>query len=147
MPNMKLPVSRRVLSTVLSLVIVLAPITATAQEVGEQNVAQLPADAKEMARTAIAQERGAAETTSASDVTLIDIPERLQRTFELLRTPGYHPELVELLGLESIIKSSLPTAPPAALQTSHWIGIGVGIALAVILLVLAASGCLSQGCY
>ena len=140
MPNMKSSVASRVLSTVLSLVIVLAPVTATAQEVGEQNVAQLPADATEMARTAIAHERGAAETTSTSDVTLVDIPERLQRTFELLRTPGYHPELFELLGMEAVTKSYLPTAPPAALRTVHWIVIGVGVGLAVFALLLCLAG-------
>ena len=143
MHDIKPSTSRRVLSTVLSLVIVLAPVTATAQEV-EQNEAQPPADAIEMARTAIAQERGAAETTSTSDVTLVDIPERLQRTFELLRTPGYHPELLELLGVESVSKSGLPTAPPAALKTWHWIWIGVAIGVAAF--GIWASQCLSEGC-
>ena len=135
MPNMKSSVSRRVLSTVLSLVIVLAPVTATAQEVGEQNVAQLPADAKEMAPTAI------------DFFERPTVPESFQETLQLLRTPGWHPELMELLGLDSEVDAdresllaSTTTGPPALSK-----GAKIGIIIAVVAAVLVAVAVACQG--
>ena len=81
------------------------------------------------------------ETASVTEAAFAEIPERLQRTFELLRTPGYHPELVELLGLESVSESPLPTAAPGALKTGYWVLIGVGVGLAVLVIIFAATCC------
>ena len=126
MPNMKSSVPRRVLSTVLSLVIALAPVTATAQEVGAQHVAQPPADAIEMARTAINLfERP-------------NVPESFEETLRLLRTPGWHPELMEILGLDSEVDAdresllaSTTTGPPALNRAVKW-AIIVGIVIAAL---------------
>ena len=92
-----------------------------------------------------AQETVASETASESDVTRVEIPERLQRTFDLLRAPGFHPELAELLGLESANKSGLPTSAPAALKTGYWVLIGVGVGLAVVVIIFLATCCSGLG--
>ncbi len=116
--------SKWVLSTVLSLVIVLAPFTATAQAVGEVYVAQPPTDATESAQTAI----DLSERPNAS--------ESLQQTLQLLKTPGWHPELVEIFGLDEWSEArSLPAPSPPALSTGGKVAIIVAVAVAVIVIV------------
>ncbi len=134
MPNMKSSVSRRVLSTVLSLVIVLAPVTATAQEVGEQNVAQLPADTTGMTRTAI------------DFFERPNVPASFQETLRLLRAPGWHPELMEVLGFdESGEAESLLVPGPVAPALSTKATVAIIITVVAVVLVIAIIATCEKG--
>ena len=117
-------------TTALILVVALAPSAAIAQvATGQEEVLRL-----------------AEAATTQQDVQLsvdaserLEVPQRLLRTFELLKEPGIHPELVELLGLNSELdaegaSSLASTTLPAALSTGNWVAIGAGIAIAVVLL-------------
>ena len=110
------------LSTLLSLVIVLAPFNAAAQHVGEGYVAQRSSDASQGAQTAIDLfERPGT-------------PETLQETLQLLKTPGWHPELMEALGLDEWAEAaSLPVASAPALSTGWKVTIIVAVAVAVVI--------------
>ena len=72
-----------------------------------------------------------------------EYPERLLRTFELLKQPGFQPELVELLGLDAELARAAAVArlgatPAAAgVSTYTWTWIGIGIAVAVFIYFLA----------
>ncbi len=73
-----------------------------------------------------------------SDATLIEISEDLQRVFDLVKQPGFHPELLELLEIEVSPERPLGTPPAAGMRTWHWVLIGVGVGI-LVLVVLAAA--------
>ncbi len=126
--------------TALILVIALAPGTAVAQVATAQEKVQRSTEAT---------------TERHEDALSEDASERLQgaqglrRTIELLRQPGFHPELMELLGLDSEVDAdresllaSTTTGPPA-LSTGNKIAIAVGVA--VVALVIWAVACYASG--
>ncbi len=70
------------------------------------------------------------------DTTLVEIPEDLQRVFDLVKQPGIHTELLELLEIEVSPERPLGAPPAAGIHFVNWIWIGVG-AVALLLLVFA----------
>ena len=129
-------------TTALILVIALAPGTAVAQVATAQEEVQRSTEAT---------------TERQEDALSVDASERLQgsqrfrRTIELLRQPGFHPELMELLGLDSEVDAdresllaSTTTGPPA-LSTGAKIGIAVGVGLLAALVLGLLSICKNEG--
>ena len=63
------------------------------------------------------------------DATWVEVPETLQLAFDLMKQPGFHPELVELLEIELSMARTLGAPPAPAMQTWHWVLITVAVAL------------------
>ena len=98
-------------TTALILVIALAPGAA---------FAQVPTGQEEVQRSTEATTERQKDTLSVDASERLQGPQSLQRTIKLLREPGFHPELVELLDLDSGVEAgresslaSTTTAPPA----------------------------------
>jgi hypothetical protein len=89
---------------------------------------------------ALAQQSASAdESTSppaAAEVTEVEVPERLVRAFDLMKQPGFHPELPGLLGLDPVIETGFAGGGGAGVSTKGWVLIGVGVAAAVIVLLV-----------
>ena len=129
-------------TTALILVIALAPGTAVAQVATAQEKVQRSTEAT---------------TERQEDALSVDASERLQgskrfrRTIEQLRQPGFHPELIELLGLDSEVdadrESSLAsTTTMPALSTGVKVGIIVGVAIVVLVVIALTNLCKNGEC-
>ena len=133
--------------TALILVMALAPGAAVAQvTTAEQEEVQRSTEAA----TTQQQSRLAAESSEQ-----LEVPQRLLRTFELLRQPGMHPELMELLGIEAALEpdagndlepSSAPMTTSAA-ALSKGAKIGIISAVVVVVLVLFVGLCAGDSCW
>lgn len=80
--------------------------------------------------------------TETTDVVSVTVPDTLQQALDLLREPGFHPELLKLFDLEDPARdASAPLTPaPAGLGKTVGIVIVVFIVVAVTVAVLFATG-------
>lgn len=123
-------------------VLSLVPVDAAAQQVANlvQRATEAPTTPQVGALSVDASEQ------------LVEVPQRLLRTFELFEQPGIHPEFVELLGLEAEVaadrESSLAstTTGPAALDKGAKIAIVVDILAFAIVSFVYYCATHSQSC-
>jgi len=75
-----------------------------------------------------------------SDASVVDVPEALQRAFELMKQPGFHPELLEFFEADTPSEDASRVPAPAAMQTWEWIWIGIIIGMVVLVIFSVCSG-------
>lgn len=96
-----------------------------------------------LGRVAVAQQATDHDGSPAESVRQVGTQkiESLQRTIQLLRTPGFHPELMELFEISEPTSSSAPATPStAAISKKTWITIVFVVAVLAIVGALAYPG-------
>ena len=117
-------------ATALILVIALAPGAA---------LAQVPTGQQEAVCSAEAVDKQQHEVQLSADLSeRVEVPQRLLRIFELMKQPGVHPELLELVEVsESKASFTFASAPKAALSGAQWTAIVAVIAVAAVVVIIA----------
>jgi hypothetical protein len=80
-------------------------------------------------------------SVQANTLTSAAVPEALQQAFDLMKQPGFHPELLELLEIEvSARHASDSTTSAAGVGKTIGIIIGVWIVVALVVFAVFAAG-------
>jgi hypothetical protein len=114
-------------TTALFLALMLAAAPAIAQQITGREAIEPPTESR-------------AETEPSAEPLRLEILEGLRETLQLLRTPGFHPELADVFGAELLRDTKLPAPPTttsaAELSREWWNLIIVAIVVGAIVTVV-----------